>query len=54
MVRDTFESEVLFFKVLKIIIEIGDVLQAVPKLVEVNELNWEKILTVCPMVIQQC
>ena len=42
MVRDTLESKVLFFKVLNIVIEVDDVLQAGPKLVEVNELNWEE------------
>lgn len=42
MVRGTCESKVLFFKVLKIVTEVDDVLQAGPKLFEVNELNWEK------------
>lgn len=43
MVRDTFELKVLFLKVLKkIIIEVDDVLQAMPKLFEVNELTWGK------------
>lgn len=54
MVRDTFESKVLFFRVLKLVIEGDDVLQAGPKLVEVNELNWgKKTLIVCLMAVQQ-